>query len=123
MGQVPTRSTRTDILFPSTTRVRSPAAAAAAIDGRVAAFAASDGILRREPKDRQQQGQAPSRLAYGLPRFPRGAASAGAVKWMRLVIQGRSEEHTSELQSLMRNSYAVFHMKKKKKSESKHSSR
>src|SRR3546814_2261286 len=27
----------------------------------------------------------------------------------------RSEEHTSELQSLMRNSYAVFHLKKKNK--------
>src|SRR3546814_2874529 len=30
------------------------------------------------------------------------------------VQQGRSEEHTSELQSLMRNSYAVFCLKKKK---------
>src|SRR3546814_8993457 len=30
----------------------------------------------------------------------------------------RSEEHTSELQSLMRNSYAVFCMKKKNKSKS-----
>src|SRR3546814_9579643 len=32
----------------------------------------------------------------------------------RQVIQGRSEEHTSELQSLMRISYAVFCLKKKK---------
>src|SRR3546814_8476264 len=31
------------------------------------------------------------------------------------VSEGRSEEHTSELQSLMRNSYAVFCLKKKKK--------
>src|SRR3546814_5088644 len=30
---------------------------------------------------------------------------------------GRSEEHTSELQSLMRNSYAVFCLKKKNKSK------
>src|SRR3546814_13661532 len=30
------------------------------------------------------------------------------------VLAGRSEEHTSELQSLMRNSYAVFCLKKKK---------
>src|SRR3546814_8393067 len=30
------------------------------------------------------------------------------------AIAGRSEEHTSELQSLMRNSYAVFCLKKKK---------
>src|SRR3546814_3044534 len=32
---------------------------------------------------------------------------------------GRSEEHTSELQSLMRNSYAVFCLKKKKKQDQK----
>src|SRR3546814_2668525 len=31
------------------------------------------------------------------------------------VLAGRSEEHTSELQSLMRNSYAVFCLKKKNK--------
>src|SRR3546814_6181962 len=34
-----------------------------------------------------------------------------------LALQQRSEEHTSELQSLMRNSYAVFCLKKKKKTE------
>src|SRR3546814_2592380 len=34
--------------------------------------------------------------------------------------QIRSEEHTSELQSLMRNSYAVFCLKKKKKPKNKH---
>src|SRR3546814_3920990 len=33
--------------------------------------------------------------------------------------QPRSEEHTSELQSLMRNSYAVFFLKKKKKTKKK----
>src|SRR3546814_5164362 len=38
-------------------------------------------------------------------------AAAGRVP----VIAGRSEEHTSELQSLMRISYAVFCLKKKKK--------
>src|SRR3546814_7325932 len=35
----------------------------------------------------------------------------------RLLRQARSEEHTSELQSLMRISYAVFCLKKKKKKE------
>src|SRR3546814_4737610 len=35
---------------------------------------------------------------------------------------GRSEEHTSELQSLMRISYAVFCLKKKKKKTQKHNS-
>src|SRR3546814_1050783 len=36
-----------------------------------------------------------------------------AGKYLELSIEGRSEEHTSELQSLMRISYAVFCLKKK----------
>src|SRR3546814_6909235 len=36
------------------------------------------------------------------------------------ALPGRSEEHTSELQSLMRSSYAVFCLKKKKKNQNKH---
>src|SRR3546814_2347562 len=35
------------------------------------------------------------------------------IDWLMLVIDLRSEEHTSELQSLMRSSYAVFCLKKK----------
>src|SRR3546814_1455688 len=35
----------------------------------------------------------------------------------RAVLRNRSEEHTSELQSLMRNSYAVFCLKKKKNTQ------
>src|SRR3546814_5050822 len=38
------------------------------------------------------------------------------------LSQGRSEEHTSELQSLMRISYAVFRLKKKNSARRKHSS-
>src|SRR3546814_5880623 len=38
----------------------------------------------------------------------------------KLAAAGRSEEHTSELQSLMRNSYAVFCLKKKNKKDKKH---
>src|SRR3546814_3788736 len=44
-------------------------------------------------------------------------AAAGAVGWSVVRLSGhwdRSEEHTSELQSLMRSSYAVFCLKKKK---------
>src|SRR3546814_10279888 len=37
-----------------------------------------------------------------------------SVEAMALDLQRRSEEHTSELQSLMRHSYAVFCLKKKK---------
>src|SRR3546814_9680301 len=43
-------------------------------------------------------------------------ASSETAKWLGLV---RSEEHTSELQSLMRISYAVFCLKKKKQSYNK----
>src|SRR3546814_1684602 len=46
----------------------------------------------------------------GLPARPAGWDSASAV-----MHQRRSEEHTSELQSLMSISYAVFCLKKKKK--------
>src|SRR3546814_9919636 len=52
----------------------------------------------------------------------RGQQSGSQVQVMtglklgeRVVTEGRSEEHTSELQSLMRISYAVFCLKKKKK--------
>src|SRR3546814_7644060 len=39
--------------------------------------------------------------------------------WLTLRPEGRSEEHTSELQSLMRISYAVFCLKKKKQIKNK----
>src|SRR3546814_10835766 len=42
------------------------------------------------------------------------AAIGAAIGNRRARLIGRSEEHTSELQSLMRNSYAVFCLKKKK---------
>src|SRR3546814_9698668 len=42
-----------------------------------------------------------------------GVALAGRGLLSRTRSQGRSEEHTSELQSLMRTSYAVFCLKKK----------
>src|SRR3546814_3237172 len=39
---------------------------------------------------------------------------------VRRIMDSRSEEHTSELQSLMRISYAVFCLKKKKKHKAQH---
>src|SRR3546814_6788230 len=42
------------------------------------------------------------------------SSSNGTTEW-RAMIASRSEEHTSELQSLMRTSYDVFCLKKKKK--------
>src|SRR3546814_4477122 len=44
----------------------------------------------------------------------------GQIPWRCAPPSDRSEEHTSELQSLMRISYAVFCLKKKRKMKNKH---
>src|SRR3546814_10536595 len=52
-------------------------------------------------------------------RHPRGQENT-AASWRQIILSPtdwRSEEHTSELQSLMRISYAVFCLKKKKKNK------
>src|SRR3546814_3345396 len=59
--------------------------------------------------------QQPSRQAsLRLPSWPRPLFSP-VPSWQAFLQPERSEEHTSELQSLMRISYAVFCLKKKKK--------
>src|SRR3546814_17348239 len=89
----PPRSTRADTLFPYTTLFRSRARHVVGADGDVAQHVGRSGW------------QAGRRGALPVPRdlIPCSARLA------------RSEEHTSELQSLMRISYAVFCLKKKKK--------
>src|SRR3546814_9650761 len=92
----PPRSTRTDTLFPYTTLFRSPE-----VEPRVGAHASEDraGEPRQETQQcvdqRESQHIAQRERHSPPPRLP------------------RSEEHTSELQSLMRISYAVFCLKKK----------
>src|SRR3546814_5757022 len=54
------------------------------------------------------------RLVFFAVALP-GPVLAIAIVFLRLNSRPRSEEHTSELQSLMRISYAVFCLKKKKK--------
>src|SRR3546814_5783747 len=54
-----------------------------------------------------------------LHKLPAGV-KAECPTQTEIVIKGRSEEHTSELQSLMRISYAVFCLKKKTKTRKKH---
>src|SRR3546814_5715025 len=93
----PPRSTRTDTLFPYTTLFRSGAERARS-DGRVGG---------RRGRYRPVA-DAPHFITLS---FPRKRESRACVGWLRT---GRSEEHTSELQSLMRISYAVFCLKKKK---------
>src|SRR3546814_1369874 len=63
----------------------------------------------RYTNDKKISTQIPSQLwlGGGTESTPQGQATGGRVN--------RSEEHTSELQSLMRNSYAVFCLKKKTK--------
>src|SRR3546814_6077574 len=86
----PPRSTRTDTLFPYTTLFRSAGRSMAEACGRQAG---SDALpyRRRGRQNREWRTECPG---YGSCC--------------------RSEEHTSELQSLMRISYAVFCLKKKK---------
>src|SRR3546814_12848005 len=89
MRRRPPRSTRTDTLFPDTTLFRSALAA-----GRIPhPRRAGAGTDRR-----------PQRHVAGTPDTAAGRTGAF-----------RSEEHTSELQSLMRISYAVFCLKNKKR--------
>src|SRR3546814_1415258 len=56
-------------------------------------------------------------LRHGLVNevVPTGNLETAAAGWAEKINKCRSEEHTSELQSLMRISYAVFCLKKKKK--------
>src|SRR3546814_2525294 len=76
---------------------------------------------------RAMMNTSPEPVSNWTASFTEDAAVVGALAlafaypWLALaiVVAIRSEEHTSELQSLMRISYAVFCLKKKKKSYSK----
>src|SRR3546814_4239559 len=92
----PPRSTRTDTLFPYTTLFRSH------VDPYINRPAPPDLYHVAEPLDRG------------------GLADQDHVGADGARVHMRSEEHTSELQSLMRVSYAVFCLKKKKTNETKH---
>src|SRR3546814_9539996 len=100
----PPRSTRTDTLFPHTTLFRSDASFAGPRLRRVAR-------LHQHASFRPQHGQERQHAEDGEPHRQ---GAHGAVEGMSRQ-PSRSEEHTSELQSLMRISYAVFCLKKKKK--------
>src|SRR3546814_7030828 len=92
----PPRSTRTDTLFPYTTLFRSRQDAGAT---RQIVFERSSATI-----------SAPR----GSTATPTGRPRVFPSSPMKPVTKSRSEEHTSELQSLMRISYAVFCLKKKK---------
>src|SRR3546814_2112470 len=93
----PPRSTRTDTLFPYTT------------------------LFRSQPQEGSQEGQYQARAVRQVDRqevdvhVAAAQQHVGAADQCRTDDDRRSEEHTSELQSLMRISYAVFCLKKKTK--------
>src|SRR3546814_9686211 len=104
----PPRSTRTDTLFPYTTLFRS-------------AFLETHpdiGICFSTVEIIDGEGRPVTDSEYSQIFAPR---NGNRHAWLRyLFTQNRSEEHTSELQSLMRISYAVFCLKKKTTPISKH---
>src|SRR3546814_8823018 len=106
----PPRSTRTDTLFPDTTRFRSG-------DGRVDKPRASGPQGRRvEPQFFLQiRSLVQDYDVSGIhQRVQNRLSGVLAIVERHALLVPRSEEHTSELQSLMRISYAVFCLKKKK---------
>src|SRR3546814_1318602 len=92
----PPRSTRTDTLFPYTTLFRSSAPRA------------PGGWLTRYSRRHERQ---------RLSATSASGRASGCQQGTPWRSRRRSEEHTSELQSLMRISYAVFCLKKKKKNK------
>src|SRR3546814_2547041 len=110
----PPRSTRSDTLFPYTTLFRS-----LVLIDRIPFPRPDDPLMSARQKAADQAGgngfmqvaatHAALLLAQGAGRLIRTHSDRGVV-----AVLDRSEEHTSELQSLMRNSYAVFCLKQKK---------
>src|SRR3546814_5064605 len=107
----PPRSTRTDTLFPYTTLFRSR-------DVEVHA------ARSLEPDLQDRDAGLPLCLVHpweemaAANRYDNYVSQSVAEHFAVITvckIDDRSEEHTSELQSLMRNSYAVFCLKKKNK--------
>src|SRR3546814_8550960 len=97
----PPRSTRTATLFPYTTRFRS----------YVAEWLSYGWLTRRFPVGASEEEYELSVDALTALRFVTGLLQPRTTA----TESRRSEEHTSELQSLMRISYAVFCLKKKNK--------
>src|SRR3546814_5558324 len=106
----PPRSTRTDTRFPYTTLFRSH-------DDQRRAEQAEGGIARRIEQAVGRRIVRFQEIAIGERdrEQPAQPAEQEAEAHQRGALVIRSEEHTSELQSLMRISYAVFCLKKKKK--------
>src|SRR3546814_6025018 len=106
----PPRSTRTDTLFPYTTLFRSQCGDPAANVG-MSRKQAVQAMSHRWVDDVEMRRR---RIAFNHRIGDSRRALRQLVEGGRKGERPRSEEHTSELQSLMRISYAVFCLKKKK---------
>src|SRR3546814_2091029 len=110
----PPRSTRTDTLFPYTTLFRSR---------WTARYAWTSSLMEKERDQQQRQQNAeadqwpgrapPPGLQLQQEQTAQTEHQTGDRVHVDETAPARSEEHTSELQSLMRTSYAVFCLKKK----------
>src|SRR3546814_6968429 len=101
--RLPPRSTRTDTPFPYTTLFRSPVRQADRQRGHLLQLGHPLAAADEVRGERQRQGA----------RSPDPDIAGG------LAAHPRSEEHTSELQSLMRISYAVFCLKNKNRNQTR----
>src|SRR3546814_14451172 len=71
-------------------------------------------MIRRPPRSTRTDTLFPYTTLFRSPQFRNATGSeCGGARYIRCRALRRSEEHTSELQSLMRISYAVFCLKKK----------
>src|SRR3546814_2112730 len=113
----PPRSTRTDTRFPYTTLSR------ARLPGRPGEPGEEEPPLVALGAEREDRPAHPPQRIAGAGENQVGIGQEAAIQPQVVdaeeavvtdLRQARSEEHTSELQSLMRNSYAVFCLKKKK---------
>src|SRR3546814_2585334 len=109
----PPRSTRTDTLFPYTTLFRSLVSVLTftAVESALSPMPSSFGakIAAADPAASSAAPHGPEKKPANRPAMP--------------AVPSRSEEHTSELQSLMRISYAVFCLKKKKKTRKQYNTK
>src|SRR3546814_2147283 len=117
MSRLHPRSTRPDTPFPFTRLFRSdPSHGTSSVGGDVVTYTPAAGYYGADSFTYMATGpggtSAPATvsLTVGTPPAP----TAGDKSGVAVAYGTRSEEHTSELQSLMRISYAVFCLKKKR---------
>src|SRR3546814_8835758 len=130
MIRQPPRSTRTDTLFPYTTLFRSPVLKANEQPWKEGYAPRPENVAEREHLEKLDVltfvypvwfGTPPAMLKGYLERVVGSGIGFGSgveypkplvnVRLVQISTSSRSEEHTSELQSLMRISYAVFCLK------------